>query len=191
MEIVASFLLALALGLVLATVTTLSRLLRDALFPNLVMFQLIPKIALAPLFIVWFGIGSESRLAYATFIGFFPILISTVTGLSRRAAGPAAAGALAARHALADLPHAAGPPPALPHLFSAMKVTITLSIIGVIVGEFITSQRGLGYIILFAASKAETALIFAAVAVLCVIGFALFGIIVLTERIVMRWYGPG
>lgn len=188
LEMLAAFATALVSGIVIAGFIVRFKLLERALFPNLVMFQFIPKIALAPLFIVWFGIDSESRLTYAIFISFFPILIATVTGL---------------RNIPPDLLRLARSIPAsewqtfitirfpiaLPYIFSGMKVAVTMSMIGIIVGEFITSQRGLGYLILFAASKAETALIMATISILCVIGLSIFSLVLLAERIFKRWYG--
>jgi len=80
-------------------------------------------------------------------------------------------------------------PTALPFLFSGMKVAVTLSIIGIVVGEFIASQRGLGYLILFASSRLQTDLSLACIAVLCAVGLGLYGLVVLSERVAMRWYG--
>ena len=186
-ETVAGFALALVSGVVLAVLITYSPIWRAALYPNLVLFQLIPKIALAPLFIVWLGIGSESRLAFALFISFFPIVISTATGLA---------------HVDRDMVRLCRSltatewqifinvrfPYSLPHLFSGMKIAVTMSMIGVIVGEFITAQAGLGYLIIFATSRAETGVIMAAITVLCVIGLALYGMVVAGEVLVRRWY---
>jgi NitT/TauT family transport system permease protein len=80
-------------------------------------------------------------------------------------------------------------PYALPYWFSGLKIAVTFAIIGVIVGEFITAQAGLGYLILFAASQAETALILAAIAMLCVIGLGFYGLVALAERLVLDRYG--
>ena len=81
LETIASFLISMVLGIGLAVLICKSRLVRDALYPNIVLFQLIPKIALAPLFIVWLGIGSTSRITFAVFISFFPVVVATLTGL--------------------------------------------------------------------------------------------------------------
>lgn len=80
-------------------------------------------------------------------------------------------------------------PSAVPYLFNGMKISMTLSIIGVIVGEFITSQRGLGYIILFAGSRLETALVLAAILMLCLVGLLLYGVVVALERMALRRFG--
>jgi NitT/TauT family transport system permease protein len=187
LESLGAFFLACVLGCGLAMLVVLSRGLREALWPNLVFFQLIPKIALAPLFIVWLGIGSESRLTFALFVTFFPMLVATVTGLEH--VGPdmlrlcRAVGA-----SRLQVMFAVRLPIALPFIFSAMKIAITLAIIGVIVGEFITSQRGLGYLILFASSRQETALSMAAMVMLCIVGLVLYGAVALAERLMKRWY---
>jgi len=188
LESLAAFLLASLLGIALAIIVTYSVPLREALWPNLVLFQLIPKIALAPLFIVWLGIGTESRVTFALFITFFPMLVATAAGLENvdrdmiklcRSVG-------ATRW---QIMFSVRFPSSLPFIFSGMKIAITLAIIGVVVGEFITSQAGLGYLILFASSRQETALTLAAIVMLCVVGLALYGAVVLGEWIMKRWYG--
>jgi NitT/TauT family transport system permease protein len=188
LETIASFLISFVLGIGLAVLICKSRLVRDALYPNIVLFQLIPKIALAPLFIVWLGIGSTSRITFAVFISFFPVVVATLTGLT------------SVDRDLLRLCRAVGAdesriyvkvrfPVAVPHIFSGLKIAITFAMIGVIVGEFITAQAGLGYMILFAASQAEMTLIFASIVVLCAIGLALYGVVVLTEALALKKYG--
>jgi NitT/TauT family transport system permease protein len=182
LEALAGFTIAGVMGIALASAITYSRLLREALYPNMVVFQLIPKIALAPLFIVWLGIGSESRLAFATFISFFPVVIATATGLSQVHPDMIRLGqSLTATKW--QIFRTIRFPFAMPYIFSGLKIAVTMSMIGVIVGEFITAQQGLGYLILFASSKAETGLILACIALLCVIGLALFGVVALAERL--------
>ena len=187
-ETVLSFLLATAAGIVLAVALSYSRLLYSALYPGVVFFQLIPKIALAPLFIVWMGIGSPARLTFAVFIAFFPIVVATMAGLSstppdmlRLCRGLAASPWQV--FANVRLPYA------VPQIFSGMKIAVTFAMIGVIVAEFISAQEGLGYLIVFASSQADTALILAAILVLCVVGLLLYGLVVLAERIATRVYG--
>ena len=186
-ETVAGFLLATVVGILVAIAITYSRAMREALYPLLVVFQLIPKVALAPLFIVWLGIGSSSRLAFALFISFFPVVISTAAGLintDRYMIRLARSLTATDWQIFVNIRF----PNALPHIFSGLKIEVTLSIIGVVVGEFITSQAGLGYLIIFATSRAETAAIMAAIIVLCVIGLVLYGAVVLAERLMLRWY---
>lgn len=188
-EAAAACILSAALGAGTAAMLAASPLLREMLYPNLVVFQLIPKIALAPLFVIWFGIDAPSRLAFSTFISFFPVAIGTLTGLlgtDRNAirlcqsltAGPGQI----FRHV--QVPYV------LPFFFSAMRVASTLSVIGIIIGEFISSKRGLGSYILLAGSRAETARIFAALVVLCIIGLGLYGVIAALEwRVKKAWRG--
>jgi NitT/TauT family transport system permease protein len=187
-ETVVSFGLATVLGVALAVAITFSTWVREALYPNIVMFQLIPKIALAPLFIVWLGVGSKSCVVVAIFIAFFPVVVSTATGLvSAKPEVLLLCRSLTASEwqmfRLARFPYA------MPFVFAGMKVGVTMAIIGVIVGEFITAQAGLGYIIMFASSAGETATVLAAIVLLCGIGLTLFGIIVVGEWALQQWYG--
>lgn len=188
MEIVASFALATVIGVLLAIAITFSVAVREALYPNIVMFQVVPKIALAPLFIVWLGVGSRSCITVGVFIAFFPTVVSTATGLV--GAKPDVLQLCRSLTAsewqmfrLARFPYA------VPYIFAGMKVGVTMAMIGVIVGEFITAQAGLGYIIMFASSAGETATVLAAIVVLCGIGLVLYSLVGLGELLVQRWYG--
>jgi NitT/TauT family transport system permease protein len=188
LENITSFAVATLLGVALAVAITFSAWVREALYPNIVMFQLIPKIALAPLFIVWLGVGSRSCIVIAIFIAFFPVVISTATGLvSAKPEVIQLCRSLTASEwqmfRLARFPYA------MPFVFAGMKVAVTMAMIGVIVGEFITAQTGLGYIIMFASSAGETATVLAAIVLLCGIGLALFSLVALGEIAVQHWYG--
>ncbi|MBV9825160.1 MAG: ABC transporter permease [Alphaproteobacteria bacterium] len=187
-ETAISFALASVLGVVLAVAITFSAWVREALYPNIVMFQLIPKIALAPLFIIWLGVGPSSTITVAVFITFFPVVVSTATGLvSAKPEVLQLCRSLTASEwqifYLARFPYA------MPYIFAGMKVGATMAMIGVVVGEFITAQQGLGYIIMFASAAGETATVLAAVVMLCAIGLVLFAVVALGELIVRRWYG--
>ncbi|EWY37198.1 hypothetical protein N825_20945 [Skermanella stibiiresistens SB22] len=184
-ETVAGFSLASLLGITLGTLIASSERMRQAIYPNMVLFQVIPKVALAPLFIVWLGIGTPSRLAFAVFIAFFPVAVSTAAGL----AGTSPAALRLCRSLTATglqtfvnvrFPYA------VPYIFAGLKVGVTMSVIGIVVGEFVTAQAGLGYIIMFASSAAETALALAAVFLLCLVGVILYGVVTLLEIAVMR-----
>jgi NitT/TauT family transport system permease protein len=188
-EAAAACVLSAALGAGTAAMLAASPLLREMLYPNLVAFQLIPKIALAPLFVIWLGIDAPSRLVFSTFISFFPVAIGTLTGLL--SANP---NAIRLCQSLTASPgqifRHVQVPYALPFFFSAMRVAATLSVIGIIIGEFISSKRGLGSYILLAGSRAETARIFAALVVLCGIGLGLYGMIAMMEwRLKKAWRG--
>jgi NitT/TauT family transport system permease protein len=188
LETTVSFAVASLLGVGLAVAITFSAWVREALYPHLIIFQLIPKIALAPLFIVWLGVDSRSCITVAVFIAFFPVVVSTATGLvSAKPEVLQLCRSLTASEwqmfRLARFPYA------MPFVFAGMKVGVTMAMIGVIVGEFITAQAGLGYIIMFASSAGETATVLAAIVLLCGIGLGLFGLVALGEMAVQRWYG--
>jgi NitT/TauT family transport system permease protein len=187
-ESVAGFAIATVLGILIAAAITYSVLLREAFYPHLVLFQLVPKVALGPLFVVWLGIGPPSRLAFATFISFFPVVIATSTGLTQVPSDMVRLGRSLTLTKW-QIFHTIRFPYALPYLFSGMKIAVTMAMIGVIVGEFIAAQKGLGFLILFAGAQSDTALILATIAVLCIIGFGEYGAVVLAENLVERWYG--
>jgi NitT/TauT family transport system permease protein len=187
-ETLIGFALASVIGIVLGSLLLLSRRVRQALYPHILTFQLIPKVALAPLFIVWFGVGPTSRLSLAVFMAFFPVVISTLTGLvsaDRNIVRMAAAQTASPWQIF----HGVRVPYALPHIFAGLKVAVTMAMIGVIVGEFITAQAGLGYIIMMASSAADTALVFAAIILLCAAGLALYGAVALAEWLIERRMG--
>ena len=169
---VAGFLLASVLGIALGGALVVSRRVEQAFWPHILIFQLIPKVAVAPLFIIWLGMGPSSRLCFAVFLSFFPIAVSAASGF--RAADPTALRLCQSLTASTwqTFLHVRMPY-AIPHIFAGLKVGVTVAIIGVVIGEFVTAQEGLGYIIMFASSAAETALVFAAITLLCVIGLAL------------------
>ena len=187
-ESLVAFAISCVIGVMLAGLLSSSKLLREALYPNVVFFQLIPKIALAPLFIVWLGIGAESRLSFAVFISFFPVVIATLAGLDNVDKSLLRL-CKALRASEWQVFRDVRLPFAIPYVFSGMKIATTFAIIGVIVGEFITSQAGLGYLILFASAQAETELIFAAITVLCVFGLIFYGSIALAEGWLRKRYG--
>jgi len=188
LETLLAFAIAIPLGILLAALMTCSTTINRAFYPNIVFFQLIPKIALAPMFIVWLGIGLPSRVTFAVFISFFPILVATATGLQ------------AVSREMVRLCRSVGAsdwqilfyvrfPTSLPYIFSGMKIAVTLAIIGIVVGEFIASQAGLGYLILFASSRQQADLGLACIVVLCAVGLVLYGAVVLGERAMMKLYG--
>lgn len=187
LESAAGFLLALLLGVAIAILITYSDMARQALYPNLIFFQLIPKIALAPLFIIWLGVGSQSRIAFSVFIAFFPVVIATTAGFLS-----ADRGILRLCRSLTatewQVFTSVRFPMALPHIFSGMKIAITLAIIGVIIGEFITAQAGLGYLIIFATARADTEVSMAAIVVLCICGLLLYGLVAVAEAVANRFY---
>jgi NitT/TauT family transport system permease protein len=183
-----SLIIAIVIGIAIGAALAYSKKFRAAVYPNLVFFQLIPKVALAPMFVVWLGIGVESRVVFTVFITFFPIAISTTIGLA--AVDPIyvrfCRGLTASDWQIFTRVRV---PFALPTIFGGIKIGVTMAFIGVIVSEFITSQSGLGYLILFAMAHAETAVILGAIAFLCAIGIGTYGLAVLLEIAIRRVWG--
>jgi NitT/TauT family transport system permease protein len=186
-ESLIAFLLSCALGLAAALVLSSSVIAFEACYPNIVVFQIIPKIALAPLFTFWLGIAAPSRLTYAVFISFFPVALSTMTGLAR-----ANGGALRLCRALGasrwQTFFSVKVPYSLPYFFSGAKVAATMSVIGIVVGEFISANQGLGYYILRAQAYGQTPRIFAALVFLCALGLLLYVLPMAAERLMRKWW---
>lgn len=180
LECLGGFALAALCGIGLAMLVTVSRVAREMLYPNLVLFQLIPTIALAPLFVLWFGLGSESRLAYAMCLALFPIVVASSTGLMNTSPYfVRLCESLTANRW--QILFRVRFPFALPHIFTGLRIGLTLAIIGVVVGEFVTAQSGIGYLISYASSSLETALALAAIVYLLVAGLLLFIILMALE----------
>jgi NitT/TauT family transport system permease protein len=188
-QTVLGFLLSAAGGIAVAVLITYSRIARLSLYPLIVVSQIVPKVSVAPLFVVWFGMGTPSRLLMAFLIAFFPMVINTAAGLGSvdediLKMGRAAMGTRWKIFTKIRLPHAT------PHIFSGMKISITLAVIGVIVSEFVAAQQGLGYLIVMANGLLDTPLMMAAIAGLSVMGLALYGVIAGVERLVVYWQPP-
>ena len=187
-ETLVGFALASVVGFAIGGVLVMSNAGRRAFYPHILAFQIIPKVAVAPLFIVWFGVGPTPRVLLSFFLAFFPVVISTAAGLmsaDRNVVRMAVSATATPWRVFRDV----RVPFAVPHIFAGLKVAVTMAMIGVIVGEFVTAQAGLGYIIVIASSSADTALAFAAIAVLCVAGLALYGAVALVEWLVERRLG--
>ena len=182
------FLLASITGLSLALLMTWSLWAKEALYPNIVGFQIVPKIAWAPLFILWLGIEFQSRLGFAVFISIFPIIISMTAGLKNTDPSLIKLCDSLTASKLQTLFWVRFPY-ALPYLISAMKVSITLAMIGVIVGEFITSREGLGFLILVAFGKLQTDLMIAAILFLCFVGLFFYSLIAFASYRLEVWFG--
>ena len=187
-DTLAGFALAAVFGVGLASLLSFSRLLRDAIYPLIVVIQLVPKIAWTPLFIVWVGIGWPSRLTIATFIGFFPIFIAMMAGLEStdRSLVRLCRGLIATPWRTFWLVRL---PASTPYLFAGLKIAITLAVIGVIVAEFISSSEGLGFLILQSAALLRTDIILAAITVLCLVGLVCYGAVHAGEVAVRKWHG--
>jgi NitT/TauT family transport system permease protein len=159
--------------------------LRRLITPLLTLFNSLPKIALAPLFLLWFGYGILPNTLIAVLIAFFPVVINTAAGLA------------AIDDDLLDLVRYLGGtkwqvftkiriPNALPYMFAGFKMSATLCVVGAIVGEFIASTRGLGYVIQSAQAMIDTPTMFASLLVIAVLGLTLFGAVGVVERLVVH-----
>lgn len=187
LEFLLGFALSVAIGIPLGALIVYARPVELAIYPLIVAFQTMPKAAVAPIFIVWLGTGISSKVLIAFAIAFFPILIDTVVGL--RSAQPETIHLVRSMggNALQVFWYVRFPN-ALPAIFGGLKVASTLAVVGAIVGEFVSSDRGLGYLVLVANGQLETPLVFASVVMLTIIGVLFYFVIELIEKFVVRWH---
>ena len=154
--------------------------------PTMLFFQVVPKVAIAPLFLVWFGVGVLPKVLVAFLISFFPIVINSVIGMR------------SAEKEMIYLVQSMGAnelttflkirlPKALPSIFGGLKVGMGQAVVGATVGEFIAAERGLGYLQLISQVRLDTPLLFAAVVVLSLLGVLLFNLVAMIERIALPW----
>jgi NitT/TauT family transport system permease protein len=185
-ETVVGFLLAIVLSLPLAILIGLNPLARKLLYPMLLGLQSVPKVAIAPLVILWFGLSEWPKIIVVVLVCFFPILVNMVAGLE------------AVPKTMLDLMRSLGASPhmvfrrlrvpvALPHFFTGCKVAVTFAVIGAVISEFVAAQDGLGYLILISTAQSQTPLAFAAIALLTVLSIALFHGVEFIERRVVDW----
>jgi NitT/TauT family transport system permease protein len=185
--IIAGFLLSALGGIGLALLITNWRLCEKTLYPLLIGSQAIPKLALAPLFVVWFGYGLLPKVLMTFLIAVFPVVVSTVQGIA------------SVETELEFLAQSMGLGPyrtfflirlhrALPSIFAGLKVAITLAVVGAVVGEFVGSDRGLGTVLLRAIGVVNTPLLFAGLVVLTALALGLFVGIELLERLAIPWH---
>lgn len=185
-EVLAGFALGSAVGYALGLVMAKSPLLESMLSPILVGSQAIPKIALAPLFIVWFGYGPEPKILVTALLVFFPLVISTHAGMRRinpdlitlmRSAG-------AGRRSIffnIELPSS------LPNVFGGLQIASSFAVVGAVIGEFMGATEGLGYVITIANSQIDGPLLMAALAYLSIMGVALFGVLHVVGKVLAPW----
>jgi NitT/TauT family transport system permease protein len=184
--ILAGFAASIIVGFPLAIAIASSPLLANALYPLLVLTQSVPKIAIAPLLVIVFGANEVPRIIVTFLVAFFPLVISVAAGL------------LATPPELVELGRALRAswsqelfrirlPSATPFVFSGLKMAITFSVIGAVVGEFVAADRGLGYLITSSSAFFKTSLAFGAVVLLSIIGIVLFQIVVIIERAFFSW----
>src|SRR5262244_2625866 len=186
---VLGFALSVVGGIFVAVLITYSEILRKGFYPVIVVSQVIPKISIAPLFIVWFGTGTLSSLLLAFLVAFFPMTINAAMGFESidEDIHRMARTFMGSRW---QIFWKIRMPNALPYIFGGMKISITLAIIGVIVSEFVASQEGIGYLIKLAGGLLDTPLMLAAIVALSISGLALYGIIAAAERWAVYWQPP-
>jgi NitT/TauT family transport system permease protein len=182
-ETLLGFAAAVVIGVPLGIGIVFSRRARATVYPLLVASQTVPKVALAPVFLVWFGVGLTSKVTVAFLVAFFPIVISTALGM----------GSLDPDMVRLFRSMGAGPvrtflklrlPAALPSIFAGMKVAMTLAVVGAIVGEFVGADSGLGYFILVQTGQLRTPAVYAGLAVVTLIGIVLYFALEVLERLV-------
>ncbi len=181
------FLIALVLGVASAVGIVYSRFLDRTLYTLLVAFNAVPKVALAPLFVIWLGTEAAPKIAIATLIAIFPILIDTVHGLKSidpEMISMARSNRASALRILMKIRL----PNALPGIFAGMKVGISLALVGAIVGEFVAGDTGLGHAILVAQGNFDTTRVFVALILLAVLGTLLFNCVEWLERRSLPWH---
>ncbi len=181
------YLAAVVLGVAIALSIAFSRTLESTLYPLLVFFQIIPKIAVAPLFIIWFGFGLMPKILLVFLLSFFPVVVSAITAFRSVDADimdlARSTGASRLRTFFkVQIPHA------LPTLFTGFKVAAALSSTAAVVAEFVASDRGLGFLLLEYNGALDTTMTFATIIVLSVLGLALYGIVELIEMVTIPWH---
>jgi NitT/TauT family transport system permease protein len=187
LSVLTGFAAGVAIGVPLAFAIVLSRSVERVTMPFLVMSQTIPKVAIAPILVVWLGFGILPKIAIVFLISFFPIVVSTVVGLK------------SVETDMIDLVRSMGArtvkimlrvrgPSALPQMFAGFKIAVCLAVVGAIVGEFVGSDRGLGYLLLTSTGTLDGSLIWSALFVLIAMGVTLFAIVSKLERLAIPWH---
>jgi NitT/TauT family transport system permease protein len=184
--IVLGFLLSASVAFILGTLISQVRLIEATIYPYVVALQTLPKIAIAPLILVWVGLGIESKIIIAALVSFFPMLVNTIVGLKSASADKLELmQALTASHAkiffLVRLPEA------LPYIFAGLQIGIVLAVLGAIVGEFVGAKAGLGYLIIQMNYTMDVAGMFAVLVILGVMGVVLNVLITVLRKYVIFW----
>jgi NitT/TauT family transport system permease protein len=181
--------LAVVFGMLAATLIVVVPRFRDVVMPILLIAQIVPKVAVAPLLLIWFGYGLLPKVLVAFLVAFFPIVVNGASGLA------------SVQPELLDLGKSLEAnrwqtfwkfqiPSALPEIFGGMKIAMTLAVIGAIIGEFVGGNHGLGYLIMVANQEANTAFAFASIFLLSLMGVLLYMAVELAERILVPWNLP-
>jgi NitT/TauT family transport system permease protein len=186
-EILLGFAASALIGFPLGVILVGSRLFSQTIYPLLVASQTFPKLAVAPLFIVWFGFGLQPKLLVTFLVAFFPIVIDTAVGLrsvQEETLVLARSMGLSSLQTFLKIKL----PQALPSIFGGLKIGITLAVVGAIVGEFLGTDAGLGYLIVNATGTLNTPMLFSALIVLSIMGLIFYGVVSLAERLAIPWH---
>ncbi len=187
LEIATGFAVAVVLAIPLALAVAFSPWVERNIYPAIVTFTIIPKIAIAPLFIIWFGFGLAPKILMVFLLSFFPMLVNNIAGFR------------SVSSEILDFARSTGAsswrlfvkirlPASLPFMFTGMKIGATNAVTAAVVAEFVASNKGLGYLLLEYNGDLETAAVFATVAVLSVFGLALYYLVELAERLAIPWH---
>jgi NitT/TauT family transport system permease protein len=182
----AGFGLAIAGGLVIGMAIGFSAFVYQGLYPLLVGFNAVPKVALVPILVLWFGIGAAPAVISSFIISFFPIVVNVATGIAT--VEPELADVLRSLGATKfDVLRKVGIPRAMPYLFASLKVAITLSFVGTVLAETIAGNAGLGFLMVTASARFEASLVFAGLVAVAVMAVGLYAACVLIEKRMTRW----
>jgi NitT/TauT family transport system permease protein len=185
-ETLVGFALSIAVAIPIAILIVSSGFLSRTIYPLLLVFQSVPKVAVAPLLLLWVGYGELPKILVVFLVSFFPIVIGTAAGLT--SVPPDMLDLVRSLSATtSQLFLKVRFPYAMPQIFVGLKVAITLAVIGAVIGEFVGSERGLGYLILVSSSQINTALAFASMILLSVMSIVLFYALEWLERVVVPW----
>ena len=178
--------LAVVLGVALGVGIGASRLIYRGLYPLLVAFNSVPKVAVVPVFVIWFGAGTVPAVLTAFMVSFFPIAVNVATGLAT--VEPELLDVLRALGASKkDILLKVGFPRSMPYFFASLKVAVTLAFVGAIISETVAAKRGIGYLMMAATSNFDTPLVFAGLVITSLMGVAMYGIFAVIERRVTYW----
>ncbi|MBR0834188.1 ABC transporter permease [Bradyrhizobium manausense] len=188
-ETLSGFVLAIVVGLPIAVAIANSRPLNLMFYPILVALQSVPKVALAPIVMIWLGTGIESKLVIVWLVAFFPIIVDTTAGL-RSTPRELHELARSLRATPLQIFMKIQFPAALPFVMTGAKVAMTLAVIGAVIGEFVSSSEGLGFLLLTATSQLDTPLAFAALFALSLLGVIAYLLVEVVEMLVAPWLPP-
>jgi ABC-type nitrate/sulfonate/bicarbonate transport system permease component len=186
-EVVVGFALSLLCGVLLACGIAVSRTLERALYPFVIASQMVPIIVIAPLLLIWVGYGLAPKVIVVALTAFFPIVVNMVDGL--QSADPDVVNLLRTMGASRwQIFVKVQVPTSLPFLFSGLRVAMAVSVIGAVIGEWVGSSQGLGYLMIRSKPQFLTERVFAAIVVLSVMGVALFVLVGVIEKLVIPWW---